>query len=258
MKKLILFLACISLFGCDKVCEPNVSIPFGNVSIVNNMWGKYRVENEKKYEQCIYTTKNNFPIGWYWNCNSEIDNVKGFPQILYGQNPYSLVQTTEQLPIHLSLINNLFFNLNAEIRASGNWNQSIDMWVSDTDVLATIDRRNITHEIMIWFAHTIPLDTTGYVDTIIIHGTAYELYRRLKPDNTWYIMFVQYRAGRNFPLQKIVDLDLNEFFKKLYEMKFLSNRLYLDCAEFGTEIWYGIGSCKINNVLFILNKNVTI
>jgi hypothetical protein len=218
------------------------------------MWGRYRVEEGKTYDQCVYTTNGDYPIGWYWVCDSGSSTVKGFPQILYGQNPFSLIQTTEELPINLALVKNLYVTTLVDLKGLGNYNLSFDLWISSTDKL--VGSGSLTHEIMVWLYQTMPLDTSGYVGDFTIDSHIYSLYRKPKTENgRWFIMFVA-KDLKFYP--ETIDLNLASFLNLLYDMKFLNDRLYLDCVELGTEMWGGSGSCKIYKYEIKLDKAVVL
>jgi hypothetical protein len=239
---------------------------FDEYALINNMWGIYRIEPGAIYKQCIMHNDYNLPVGWRWNCTSTINNVKGFPQILYGKNPFSGIQTKCALPIQLKNIKNLRVVLNQTSSSNGIYNLAFDMWISSSpdDLVATL-----THEIMIWIdgnMFPIGVDQGAYYTDCTIDNNEYSVYRIPKNSNgDFLIIFILSdlisKDKYSYPSPYVSNvtlwpLDLNSFFKFLYSEKMLSDDLYLDAVELGTEIWWGNGGIKINKYDVVLIEDI--
>ena len=54
--------------------------------------------------QCIYQVNDNtmFPLGWNWEWPYHTGDVRAYPEIFYGQNPWRDKSTTEVIPAKIS------------------------------------------------------------------------------------------------------------------------------------------------------------
>ena len=55
------------------------------------------------FTQCIYRTgsEDNTHFGWNWNWPNANNNVKSYPEVIYGKKPWSSSSTSQALPIKI-------------------------------------------------------------------------------------------------------------------------------------------------------------
>ena len=81
-------------------CNDWAQMQIGSQLIENNVWGKGDIVD---YTQCIYKTSSN-KFGWHWDWPYSGDNVKSYPEVIFGKKPWSNESTHPSLPTQLSAI----------------------------------------------------------------------------------------------------------------------------------------------------------
>jgi hypothetical protein len=251
--QLLLFIIALVIFGCskeDKTTDPGIEIQPSRDSscadwaefqineflLCNNVWGK---GNEVDYEQCIYYEINNnqTEIGWNWDWPGN-GNVRAYPEIIFGQKPWSTESTSTSLPAPINS-NQITLKYSGNASAIGQWNLAYDIWLTSS-ITPTPD--NVTHEIMIWMHKSNSVTPAGTKrGSIKINGDNFELWVNENHNNSWtYIAFVSETTKLS------ATLDLNAFMDYLISDNYVSPGLFTSGIEFGTEIFEGIGKVVLS------------
>ena len=250
--QLILFIIASLILGCskeDKTINPGIEFqPSGDSScadwaefrineflLSNNVWGK----GTEPYEQCIYYEFNNnqLEIGWNWNWTGN-GNVRAYPEIIFGQKPWSTESTSTLLPARINS-NQISLKYSGAASAIGQWNLAYDIWLTNS---ITPTPENVTHEIMIWMHKTNSISPAGTNrGTIKIGEDNFELWVNESHNDSWtYIAFVSDTTKLS------ANLNLNAFMDYLLTNEYVSPDLYTSGIEFGTEIFEGIGNVVLS------------
>lgn len=257
----LLILLFIYSIGCDKddstqpsnggdsdtlatetVCDDDAELRTGEYILLNNVWGK---GDRTDYEQCITRTelKSGLQFGWEWNWpNDGSNNVKAYPEIIYGWKPWSGSSTSSDLPVQLTEVDSIVISFQ-KVRSIlyGSGNLTFDLWITSS---GQPNPGNIEHEVMIWLERSILRPGGSNQATVTIDGYTYDFYRA---DWNWtYLAFI---------LQAEEDVDvlhLNTFLDFLIGEGHILADEYLASIEFGTEIVYGSGNTVIQDYTIVV------
>ena len=229
----------------EQTIRDNAHYQFGDTisdneyAVINNTWGRYKLDEDDTYRQSVYCTPHKMEAGWNWQCCTEKKYVKGFPQILYGVNPYSRLRTAGLLPIRISDIHHGAVVYKTHLSAVGQYNLALDFWITSD---AEVHKEKISHEIMVWTMTEMPIGSVLVEENIRIGFYTYDLYRNRHGAGHWFLMFVKQGTSLTsqiFPFTRIFDY--------LIEKEYLDPSHYLAAVELGTEIWNGDGHLHVEN-----------
>ena len=114
---------------------------------------------------------------WTWDWKQVGDNVKAFPEIVFGHKPGFPKTSTTLLPRKLSTLQTLTVEHDITTEREGAGNLSIDMWLTANGNPTTFAVPPITHEVMIWLEAFGPMYQGGeLVDRVRINGTLYRVH----------------------------------------------------------------------------------
>ncbi len=219
------------------VCAVDNSLIFNEYKIINNCWGKGNITN---FSQCIYLKENdgNYNIGfnWFWQSNIN-NNVKAYPEILFGFKPFESKSTTNKLPIKLSQNKKIIASFSSiAVNFNGKGNTAFDIWITSS---ASPNQSNITREIMIWTQNYGQEPGGSKIATVNIDNINFDFY---KADWNWtYLAFI---IKDNINYQTI---NIHKFLEYLITNGYISSNEYLASVEFGNEIIEGYGNTTITN-----------
>ncbi len=226
------------------ICTTDAAITVGEYTIINNCWGKGTITD---FSQCIYVNKNvnGLSVGFNWQWPSINNEVKAYPEILYGWKPWSSSSTTTKLPIRVGSIKKLnvsFTSINTSIYGAGN--TAFDLWLTS---VKTPTSSNITREVMIWTKNYGQTPGGSKVATVTIDNVEYDLYTA---NWQWtYFAFV------NKGVTNITNINLDKFLGYLFENLYISPNEFLASVEFGNEIVNGSGSTSIKYYSIVVEEN---
>ena len=221
----------------ETVCDDGAELHKGEYVLSNNVWGK---GDRTDYEQCVTVIelKNGLQFGWEWSWPDDgSDNVKAYPEIIYGWKPWSSQSSAPSLPVKLSDVDSIIVSFQ-KIRSIlyGSGNLAFDLWITSS---VQPNPGNIEHEVMIWLERDILRPGGSKQATVAIDGHTYDFYRG---DWDWtYLAFI---------LQSEEDVDdfrLDTFLDFLVEEGHVLEDEYLANIEFGNEIVYGSGKTVIQD-----------
>jgi hypothetical protein len=228
--------------GCIEFeCGENRAVPLADdYCVVNNQHGRWRLEDGDYYDQCAGTTAGQFPVAFKWTCNTTSPGVKGYPQILFGLNPWSRIVTTEKLPSPMSSLVALSADHTATLRAGGEYNLCFDLWFIDPDYLTTEDKRGaICLEIMAWLVDYAP-NTGEKLGVLETPGNTWAVYFSQKEGEPPLLMFLAARPYWNGTT------DLLPFCEYASKHALLPIDALLACVEFGSEVTSGSGVLRVD------------
>jgi hypothetical protein len=220
-------------------CEDWYRRSAGEYQIENNVWNK---GNTHAYEQCVFLEEypGGFEAGWAWNWPGIRFDVRAYPNIIYGKNPW-LPSTSPNLPVRIGDLGCLEAQLDVAQQGSGKGNLAFDLWLTSSPAAQPSD---ITREIMIWLSRDGFFSAGLPVDTMEIDGHPMRLWKKENhnpsEDYRWtYLAFVlksDLTQG---------SLNLSEFLNYLVENKHISPDEYLAAIQLGNEIVSGFGRTLI-------------
>jgi hypothetical protein len=233
-----------TFFAQDTIdyCDDWAQTLIGSYLIENNVWGKGSISN---YSQCIYKTNNN-EFGWHWDWPNIGDNVKAYPEVIFGRKPWWNESTYPALPLKLSVIESFIVDFDLNMSATGSYNLAFEFWVI-ADSLS--DENNITTEVMIWTDTNIMIPAGSIISTASIDGFTYNLYRD-NFDSWTYFAFLseteQYQGK----------LNVHKFIEYMRNQGLLDSTEYFASFELGNEVIQGSGVTNIHNYEISVNSVV--
>jgi len=231
-------------------CEESSVTYAGAYLAENNSWGRQGVVG---WTQCMGAATNargGISAHWNWNWRQQGDNVKAYPEVVFGHKPGYPKSTTTLLPRKLAKIQTLVLDYDVQTEREGTGNMAIDMWLTNTVTPASFAAPPITHEIMIWLEVFGPMYPGGQqVDKVRINGTMYRVFVGEKFGLGWrYLAFVP-----NSPMQTMGSIDLMPFFVYLKGKKLITTEEFLSTVNFGNELISGSGETKLNRFAVTVN-----
>lgn len=230
-------------------CEESSVTYAGAYLAENNSWGRQGVVG---WTQCMGAATNargGISAHWNWNWRQQGDNVKAYPEVVFGHKPGYPKSTTPLLPRTLGSIQQLTLDYDVATEREGAGNLAIDMWVTSTPNPVAFDVPTITHEVMIWLEVYGPMYAGGeLVDRVRINGTLYRVFVGEKFGLGWrYIAFAP-----NSPMHTTARLELKPFFDYLQHRQLIGPGDHLAAVNLGNEIISGTGDTRLNHFAITL------
>jgi hypothetical protein len=220
--------------------------------VITCIWGKGRIT---KYEHFIYKVRKTavFPVGWKWAWpKKNIYQVKAYPSISFGQNPWSATSTITQLPIRVDQIKKITVDYEILHCGSGKYNLAFDMWFTKTAGKTNPPEPNIVREVMIWQDKQgqSNLPSSWYDSKVSIDGEEYKLYRiqnATEKTGTGSYYTRDFMAFIKQTPEYMGQTNIHKFLHYLAEKGYILTTEYLRNVDLGNEICYGEGETVIKN-----------
>lgn len=227
-------------------CEEAVTAASGSYEVENNVWGKGALTD---WSQCVgatNSTRRGLAARWTWDWKSQDNQVKAFPEVVFGHKPGTARSTTPLLPRKLGEMRRVVMDYDISTQRSGTGNLSVDIWLTDTPNPTTFAVPPITHEVMIWLETFGPMYAGGeQIDTVSIHGIPYRVYVGEKFGLGWrYIAF----KPENTPMQPVAQLDLMPYLLYLQTKGLVTPESHVANINLGNEIISGAGTTQVNHL----------
>lgn len=224
-------------------CTPASTADVGQYMTENNTWGS---KGATGWTQCmggVTHGKNGISAQWTWDWKYQGDNVKAYPEVVFGHKPGYPKSTTSTLPRRLASLQTIVVDYDVQTEREGAGNLAIDMWLTSVPNPNTFAAPPITHEVMIWLEVFGPMYTGGQqVDKVRINDTLYRVFVGEKFGLGWrYVAFAP-----NSPMKMQDSMDLMPFFVYLKGKGLITTQEYLATVNFGNEIISGAGDTKLN------------
>ena len=130
-------------------CEDQATLNSGSFRAENNTWGKGTLTG---WSQCIglqASDDGTLVARWTWDWPISGNNVKAYPEMIFGQKP-GTPSTTADLPKQVNSLSEVLISYDVTSTHTGSGNLAFDIWLTDTDNPDTWGVPPITSEIMIW------------------------------------------------------------------------------------------------------------
>jgi hypothetical protein len=235
-------------------CEDGTLIEAGSFIAENNTWGKGTLVG---WSQCLGAVAWPDAPGqppavaarWTWDWKQVGDNVKAFPEIVFGHKPGFAKSSTRLLPRKLSTLQTLKIDHDISTEREGAGNLSIDMWLTADANPTTFAVPPITHEVMIWLEAYGPMYQGGeLLERVRINGTLYRVHVGEKFGLGWrYVAFAP-----NSPMPMVNQIDLLPFFQYLRSKNLITTDEHLSAVNLGNEIISGRGDTRVNRYAVII------
>lgn len=227
-------------------CEEAVTAASGSYEVENNVWGKGALTD---WSQCVgatNSTRRGLAARWTWDWKSQDNQVKAFPEVVFGHKPGTARSTTPLLPRKLGEMRRVVMDYDISTQRSGTGNLSVDIWLTDTPNPTTFAVPPITHEVMIWLETFGPMYAGGeQIDTVSIHGIPYRVYVGEKFGLGWrYIAF----KPENTPMQPVAQIDLMPYLLYLQTKGLVTPESHVANINLGNEIISGAGTTQVNHL----------
>ena len=227
-------------------CEEAVTAASGSYEVENNVWGKGALTD---WSQCVgatNSTRRGLAARWTWDWKSQDNQVKAFPEVVFGHKPGTARSTTPLLPRKLGEMRRVVMDYDISTQRNGTGNLSVDIWLTDTPTPTTFAVPPITHEVMIWLETFGPMYAGGeQIDTVSIHGIPYRVYVGEKFGLGWrYIAF----KPENTPMQPVAQLDLMPYLLYLQTKGLVTPESHVANINLGNEIISGAGTTQVNHL----------
>tara|TARA_B100001248_G_scaffold217525_1_gene172658 strand:- start:78 stop:1184 length:1107 start_codon:yes stop_codon:yes gene_type:complete len=223
-------------------CDPWEEYSIGPYLLQNNTWGQGDIAN---FSQCIFTTSDSV-FGWNWGWPNIGNNVKAYPEIIFGKKPWSSSSTNNVLPIAINRVENFEVNFDIQTEANGNYNSAFEFWITE-DSLS--NENGITTEVMIWTSNNFLQPAGNQISIVYVDGYFYKMYRA-DFDNWVYYAFVSEIE------QHYGNLKIHDFINYMVSTDHLNPNEFLGSFEFGNEIVHGNGQTIINQYSISLNETL--
>ncbi len=225
-------------------CDVSSVTWVGQYLAENNSWGRDGVVG---WHQCMGAAANGrggISAHWTWDWRHQGDNVKAYPEVVFGHKPGYPKSTTPLLPRALGKVQQLTLDYEVATEREGTGNLAIDIWVTSTPTPTEFNVPTITHEVMIWLEVYGPMYAGGQqVDTVRINGTAYRVFVGEQFGLGWrYVAFAP-----NSPMQMATRMDLLPFFNYLRHKNLIGPNDHLAAINLGNEIIAGAGDTRLNH-----------
>jgi hypothetical protein len=175
-----------------------------------------------------------------------VARVVSQPELVCGDKPWDEpLHLNPSFPVKAGA-KRITADFDIKLRASGTYNMAFSLWA----VSALPASRNvITHEIMIWNAHSGQSPAGSRQGAIEVSGVPYDIYIEKNHKDAsgstrqvWtYVAFVAERPVLKGPI------DLSAFVDWLLEHKLLSRDHYVTSVEMGNEVCQGTGIVEVRD-----------
>ena len=223
-------------------CSPWEEYSFGPYLLQNNTWGQGDITD---FSQCIFTISDSI-FGWNWDWPNIGNNVKAYPEIIFGKKPWSSSSPNNLLPIALGRVENFEVEFDIQTEANGNYNSAFEFWITE-DSLS--NENGITTEVMIWTSNSFLQPAGNQISIVFVDGYFYKMYRA-DFDNWVYYAFVSEIDQYNGTLK------IHDFINYMVSTGHLNPNEFLGSFEFGNEIVHGSGQTIINQYSISLNETL--
>ena len=231
-------------------CDDQARIDNGVYRAENNTWGKGTLSG---WSQCIGLGNN--PDGtlvgrWTWDWLNSGNNVKAYPEVIFGQKPGSTT-TSPDLPTKISSVDELTITYDVTSTYTGSGNIAFDIWLTNTQNPFEWGVPPITHEIMIWLDRYGSMAPGGnWIERVEMDGTLYSVYTAENWGDGWrYIAFVQVESKLGAGMLRV-----GSFMSYLQTKSLVTGEEYMASIEFGNEVATGAGETILNNYAISFEK----
>ena len=108
-------------------CEEAVTAASGSYEVENNVWGKGALTD---WSQCVgatNSTRRGLAARWTWDWKSQDNQVKAFPEVVFGHKPGTARSTTPLLPRKLGEMRRVVMDYDISTQRNGTGNLSVDI-----------------------------------------------------------------------------------------------------------------------------------
>jgi len=223
-------------------CQDQANLNDGAFRAENNTWGKGTLTG---WSQCIglQAAEDGTLTGrWTWDWPIAGNNVKAYPEMIFGQKP-GTQSTTADLPKQVDSLNELLITYDVTSTHTGSGNLAFDFWLTDSADPSTWGVPPIKTEIMIWLESYGSMAPGGsWQEQTAIDGTNYSVYTAKNWGDGWdYVAFY-----RTKPQTGAGSLDLVSFLAYMKDKGLLTGQEYVASVEFGNEVAYGTGETNLS------------
>jgi hypothetical protein len=247
---MVILLTKTEIARCDnsgnEICGDWAYVKIGEYAISNNVWNKRDI---KEYMQCIrgHREGSNSFGSWRWKWPKLSDEVKAYPEIIYGWKPWEKRSTTEKLPIALAKLQSITVDYDTSSSAEGARNLAFDIWITNS---GTPKEQSITDEIMVWVDNVGLTPGGTYQEEVVVEDRPYRLYHGKAGHASW-----RYTAFVPISPMPSAKLRIDSFLSYLITKGILNGKEFLASIEFGNEIVSGQGKTDIGR--FSINLQAT-
>ena len=231
-------------------CKDYATATSGPFVIENNVWGRDGLTGP--YSQCAGISQlaadGSVSARWTWSWPSGTSEVKGFPEIIYGQKPGYAPTSPTRLPMQVNGIRTATSKWSTKSTYTGTGQLTFDLWLTrDSARHGCFNCTPITHEIMVavepYGGYGLNRNPAWFVEETTIDGQRYKVY---KADNFgtigWRFIVLQSVATRTSG-----SIDFVPIFSYLKSKKLIVGDEYLSSVEFGTEPNVGTGDVLVQS-----------
>jgi hypothetical protein len=225
-------------------CEVSSTTAAGDYMAENNSWGRGGMAGWQQCMGAVPHASGGVSARWTWDWHNEGDQVKAYPEVVFGHKPGYPHSSTTQLPRQLRSLSHLQVDYDLVTEREGAGNMSIDTWLTSTTTPTTFAVPPITHEVMVWLEVYGPMYAGGkQVDKVRINGTMYRVFVGEKFGLGWrYVAFAP-----NSPMQSKASVDMLAFFEYLKGKNLITGDEQVAAVNLGNEIISGAGETRLNH-----------
>uniref|UniRef100_A0A6M3LWK7 Putative glycoside hydrolase n=1 Tax=viral metagenome TaxID=1070528 RepID=A0A6M3LWK7_9ZZZZ len=237
-----------------RVCGKNKVIIIGTRRLQTNLWGIPDSEQIDMAKNCAIMCYSGY--GWKWDRQNpkplpdQTYTAPIYPDLTTGSSPWGGYASNPNLPVQISAINALEFNVNYEYlmmpSSDDSLNFAYDMWVVDKPI-PDAETLRTKKEIMIWVNRQnvpMPPAVAQVSDGVNLYDLmAWENYNA-------FILNVLPAEGVNSHT-----VNVKALIDYLVDHGYIPATWYLSEIALGNEIWKSAGRMQIRNMTIALNGN---
>jgi len=231
-------------------CTEGATATSGPYVADNNVWGKASVTGP--FSQCAgigpLTADGSVSARWTWSWPSGSKDVKGYPELVYGQKPGHAPTSPTKLPMQVNAIRTATSTWATKSTYTGTGQLTFDLWLTrDAARHGCFNCTPITHEIMVvlesYGGYGLSRNPAWFIEETTIDGQRYKVY---KADNFgptgWRFIVLQSLATRTSGT-----VDFVPILNYLKTKRLVVGDEYLSSVEFGTEPIAGTGDVLVQS-----------
>ena len=219
-------------------------------AVENNRWG---ADGVSPAQQCVgiggVAADGSISAKWNWNYGTGVNEVKGYPSIIYGQKPGYPALVGSTLPKKVNDITVATTGWNTSEGANGKGHNAYDIWLTrDPNFYGGFLNTPITHEIMIstnnWGTYgDFPNPAWIFENEVVIDGIR---FRVTKADDFGFGNKWRFIVFKMLDDRRVGSLNLMPFIQYMKSKGLITGNEYMSSIEFGTEPEFGSGEVQIH------------
>lgn len=231
----------------DRATGDHAILTVDSINVENNNWG---AANAPGGTQSVYAANSGGGprCGWDWDYPAvNTNDVKAYPQFIFGKKPWANSSTTNLLPCPLSPVPSIVADFSMRSLNDGKFNAAFEIWL--TYSAAANGQADIADEVMFWVGQGGGPSPAGAYQTTdtLADGRTFDLW--VGNIQNWRYFAIVFHAP-----SLAGQIDFGIYLKWLIDRGSLSSERYIASLEFGNEVWYGSGATIVDQLAITIGN----